>query len=164
MKWLLTVMLLLATPAVALNIPNPYVVPNNMQSGGSLNKFHNWVLTLRVNKIKVIIPKGGCSSACTFFLLADDVCVHPDAILGFHGPSGYASALFTGLTMLPSPHRGISQSTWEKDVARMKYLYNKRWPGLGDWFVDSGAAEKYGYKLSRIRGSNLNKAFGVPLC
>ena len=33
-----------------------------------------------------VVINGYCASACTLHLSAEDVCLGPDAVLGFHGP------------------------------------------------------------------------------
>jgi hypothetical protein len=49
----------------------------------------------QINRLRqrVEIRRGACMSSCTMFLGVHNVCVIPQAILGFHGPYRFGSKL-----------------------------------------------------------------------
>ena len=63
--------------------------------------------------------RGYCGSACTMKLL--NGCVHPDAILMFHGPDYYG---------LPLPTRDFEY--WSRVIA------NHYPPALAEWYMEEG--------------------------
>ncbi len=60
--------------------------------GGSIGARQRKVRKLRQKGQRVEIH-GRCYSACTMYLGLRNVCVSPEAILGFHGPKGVAGPL-----------------------------------------------------------------------
>jgi hypothetical protein len=75
------------TPAFASTWPAHYVVTQD--AGGLISQ--------RVHYIEHVAKKveiyGECNSSCTMLLSVPDVCVHPEARLGFHGPSFFGQPL-----------------------------------------------------------------------
>lgn len=68
----------------------PVVVSFDM--GGSLQARQTKIRKMRHQGQRVEI-RGRCYSACTMYLGLQNVCVDPDAVLGFHGPRGALGAL-----------------------------------------------------------------------
>lgn len=120
--------------------------------GGSVQGFADRVNKLNAQGRRVEIDMFACASACTYFLLADRVCVTPSTLFQFHGPQNMVLALLS----IPGP-------TNMHDAAIMQRDYNSRWPGLGDWFTER-AAHKTGTQFTSVTGQALHDAFGVPLC
>lgn len=56
--------------------------------GGNILDYVRELSEIQRNGDRVEIV-GTCLSSCTLYLGANDVCVAPDAVLGFHGPRGY---------------------------------------------------------------------------
>ena len=157
MKIVIIALTLLATAATA----EVYTVPADRSSGGVIDVYVDLVNDLNAAGTRVEVRVPACSSACTFFILADDVCVSARTIFEFHGPSqGFFGVL--GL-----PIRNTPTAEGRRRIAHANKImaenYNLRWPGLGDWFTEN-AAEKFGLATTRVRGSSLSAAFGVPIC
>ncbi len=133
--------------------PDVYVVEQGEQDGGKVSSFAKKVQKFRDNGTRVEIRVPSCTSACTYFLLAWDVCTNPDTIYEFHAPQSYAMSLLG----LPGPAHGQATIVMVED-------YNSRWPGLGTWFISGSASRRTGPFATKVTGSELNRVFGVPLC
>jgi hypothetical protein len=58
----------------------------------------------------------------------------------------------------------MSTDDLDHTIAVMSGNYDRRWPGLGQWFL-SNAAHKYGaFSTADLSGQTLHDAFGVPFC
>jgi len=100
---------------------------------------------LRRDGTRVVIGDGViCVSACTMYLALENTCVHPGAMLGFHGAIDLA------------PGSGPSADEYNRILAT---YYPQP---IRDWFFDSGA---YRYKViwKTLKGSEAI-AMGVPAC
>jgi len=146
-------LILLATPVSA----ETWTVPVSLTGGGLIERYQKRIEELNRNKTFVQIDKGGCSSACTFFLWADSVCVHPRTVFEFHGPSANIT-MFT-----PLPFHGLSEEKHDEWVQWMVDKYNNRWLGLGNWFK-TRASDKFGFGTVNVTGQALHDALGVPIC
>lgn len=93
----------------------PIIVAYDM--GGSLQARQDRLRKMRRNGQPVEI-RGQCYSACTMYLGLRNVCVAPDALLGFHGPRGLTGRLATDVF-----------DHWSQVMAR-----DLR-PPLHDWFM-----------------------------
>ncbi len=61
--------------------------------------------------------RGSCISACTLFLGAKDVCVHPDAMLWFHAAkTSNAGQIDEGATRTMSLYWGPKVAAWAEAV------------------------------------------------
>lgn len=85
-----------------------------------------------------------CYSSCTLYLGADDLCIMPDTIFGFHGPSRHGAPL--------------AASQFEHWSQVMANHYNAP---LRDWFLRD--ARHQIDQIRRIRGAQLI-ALGYPAC
>ena len=85
-----------------------------------------------------------CYSSCTLYLGARDLCISPQTVFGFHGPSRHGAALDTG-----------QFEHWSAVMAR----HYK--PPLRNWFL--GTARHQINRISRISGAQLI-ALGYPAC
>lgn len=126
-------------------------------AGGVLTEFEAHVIELNERGISVRLDMPTCTSACTFYLVADDVCVGPDSLFKFHGPSNFF------VTMLFPFAHGMEENNRAVWIEYMRAIYAHRWPALGDWFVEN-AADKFGVSTVDVRGQSLHDAFGIPLC
>tara|TARA_R110002012_G_scaffold8804_1_gene40400 strand:+ start:2647 stop:3129 length:483 start_codon:yes stop_codon:yes gene_type:complete len=157
-KCLVLSLSLLATSAFG----DTYEVEPKYRGGGNILKFWLMVGNLSNEGTGVVIGKGGCTSACTLFLLAEKVCVHPDTVFEFHGPTGMKAKPFLLFGLQP-PNNGLTTQEHKNTVDFLANAYNLRWPGLGDWFLKK-ASGKYGYAVSKVKGIALHTSFNVPLC
>ena len=135
------------------------------RAGGNVLKFIQRVEKLNERGVEVRLDVPTCSSSCTLFLTADDVCVGANSRFKFHGPSANWTGVVTILTGVPMGliTHGMDEAARAKVVERMGKVYDNRWQGLGDWFVKN-AAQKFGYDFVTVKGSSLNASFGIPLC
>lgn len=149
-----------ATAATAL-----HVVTNRDTGGGDIAKHYNRVQELNKAGVSVRIESNVVSSAGTFYLLADNVCVaNPRAMFEFHGPQHTATAwLVSAITIVPLPVSFMGKERAEEIRRQIAWEYNQRWPGLGDWYYWN-ASHKAGMRVTKVRASELNRAFGVPIC
>ena len=110
--------------------------------GGVIGERAKEIQRLNKEGKQIIIGKNAfCLSACTMYLGADNVCVEPDAYLGFHGATAKTEA---------------DSLYWTKFVAS---YYP---PKLREWFYNSGASElKVAWK--GLSGSEVAD-MGVSLC
>jgi len=86
--------------------------------GGSVDERLAQMQALAYTHVEI---RGTCVSACTLFLGLPDVCVWPEAILGFHGPR-------TALPGIPLPRRD-----WERVTTQMGLEYPL---ALRQWFME----------------------------
>ena len=116
----------------------------NGDPGGSVRKRYNEVQDINRLSQRVEIRKGACLSSCTMFLGAADVCVSPQAILGFHGPSrlGYklASSEFEAWSRVIAAHYPTVIRQWYMEKARHSV-----------------------FVISKLRGAELIR-LGIPQC
>lgn len=103
--------------------------------GGSIGLRQKKVRLLRRQKRRVEI-RGRCFSACTMYLGLPDVCVTPNAVLGFHGPKGVIARLPTD-----------AFDHWSRVMAR-----DLR-PPLHSWFMQHARHVSSG--VLRVKGSTL---------
>ncbi|MBL4812228.1 MAG: hypothetical protein JKX69_07725 [Rhodobacteraceae bacterium] len=94
MKWLLCLVLICALPVslVAQSQTNAYAVTQQIitignDSGGAVGSRANEIAHIRASGQRVEITGAFCSSSCTLYLGAGDVCINPQTMFGFHGPS-----------------------------------------------------------------------------
>jgi hypothetical protein len=122
-----------ACASVPTGVESYTVTPENSM-GGELSSFANAVNQLNANGTEVIIKETECLSACTYFLLANNLKVNPETKFGFHSAKSWA----TTLTMVPikSPK---DNAVWARDL-------ESKCEGLGDWFLEEGTVLA-GYKF-----------------
>ncbi len=168
MKRLTTAALLALTATTAQaawEVPTdgrPYIVENGKAGGGVIDRYVEHVAALNRAGAAVEI-RGSAQSATTFYLGADRVCVGENMVLEFHGPSGVGATVFSLLVGLPSPDDFLSDAEHSRIVGLMVNHYNDAVPGLGDWFIESGASDKHGAAFSRLSAKTLNARFGVAI-
>lgn len=130
-----------------------YYVQQGEQDGGKVSSFAKKVQAFRDNGTRVEIRVKSCTSACTYFLLAWDVCTNPDTIYEFHAPQSYGMSLLG----LPGPAHGQATIVMAED-------YNSRWPGLGTWFIGGNAGKRTGPFVAKVTGQALHDTYGIELC
>ncbi|MBL4919370.1 hypothetical protein [Szabonella alba] len=123
----------LAAPPPATAATGPKVVMHD--PGGALASRQREIRALRRSGQRVEL-RGTCYSSCTMYLGLNNVCVAPDAVLGFHGPHG----LFGGLQRDVFEH-------WSQVMAA-----HLREP-LRGWFLQHGRHIRHG--VTTLRGSTL---------
>ena len=110
-------------------------------------------VTTRINEIRELNARGDrveivgtCASACTLYLGADNVCISPNAMLGFHGPrSG-------------KPGGKLTLIQFERASARMASMYPD-W--IKAWFMEE--ARYVQYKAMWLSGDSLIRS-GYASC
>lgn len=112
--------------------------------GGRVNLRANQIITLRSNGQRVEIVGRLCLSSCTMYLGAGNVCISPETVFGFHGPSFYGA-----------PLSKPSFDYWS-DVISSFYTIPLR-----DWYMDTARHTKSGFL--RVSGSQLIK-MGYSQC
>lgn len=95
--------------------------------GGLIQSRATTVNRLRASGQRVEI-RGTCLSACTMLLGASNVCVSPNATLGFHGPTSY------GRRLVPEDFEHWSR------VMASNYS-----PRLRSWYMNTGRYRLSGY-------------------
>ncbi|KQB17263.1 hypothetical protein H9N28_06240 [Rhodobacter capsulatus] len=120
---------------------NPIIV--TADRGGYLGKRSDQIDRMRSMGQRVEL-RGTCLSACTMYLSLPNVCVAPDAVLGFHGPSKNG---------IPLPQRDFDY--WSQVMAR-----NYSEP-LRSWFMTKARYITNGYY--KVSGAELIR-MGYPQC
>lgn len=158
--------LTLAAPSYAAQPPRDWHVPDGWAGGGQLRAFFDKKNELNRAGRRVVIDRDGCTSACAaVFLLADRVCVGSDTVFEFHGPqNGLIAGLVTLITVVPPPVSFMDETKADKIREAQAFLLNERWPGMGDWFLSSGAADLAGSLVVKVKGRELNRVWNVPIC
>lgn len=127
----------LALTTACASVPtgvDTYTVEPKNAMGGELSSFAAAVNRLNAEGTEVIIDVPECLSACTYFLLADNVRVNPETRFGFHSAKSWASAL----TMVPiKSHK--DNVIWARDLGT-------KCPELEEWFLEEGSV-LVGYKF-----------------
>ncbi len=157
----LTTMIVAAVMAATTATAEPYVVKH--RSGGRLAAFAERFDKMQTRSVE--IRGKGCASSCTLWLSHPDVCVEPETILSFHGPSnGILSILSQQFTIIPLYHF-MPLKKRKKLVNAMADHYRLNGnEALGDWFMDSGAWKLYGWFFKTKTGQQVHDKFGTPLC
>jgi hypothetical protein len=127
----LLVTALLASPSYAARpkskVPGATIIING-DPGGSVRKRYGEIQQINRLGQRVEIRRGACMSSCTMFLGVQNVCVTPQAVLGFHGPYRFGSKLtqveFDRWSKVISAHYPPAIKTWYMTSAR----YNTRKP------------------------------------
>ena len=135
------------------------------RGGGKLDLFYHHVQQLDDYGAEVRLDMLTCTSACTYYLTANNVCVGENSLFKFHGPSaGWtgAASFLTGIPVSTITH-GMDEKERSKVIEEMRSVYDSRWPGLGAWFVER-ASHKHGVNTTDVRGKSLHNAFGIPFC
>lgn len=151
MKHYLVAALLAASTATAQTV-TVYDVPSRWAGGGRIATVAKAVERVSNSGAHVMIRLKVCTSSCTYWLTARNVCVSPDTRFEFHGVQSIPLAM----TGIPFPRH-------ERYTRIMADDLEQRWPGLGDWFWDD-ASHKTGVLVETRTGRQLNREFGVPLC
>lgn len=110
-------------------------------------------MSTRVSQIALLRRSGRaveirgehCLSACTMYLTLDRLCIHPDTVFGFHGPSDY------GKPLLPQQFE-----YWSRIIA------DHYPPALAGWYMRVAR-----HSLSKhhfIHGHDLARDYGIDLC
>ncbi|WP_303704542.1 hypothetical protein [Celeribacter baekdonensis] len=101
--------------------------------GGSVRERYNEIRQINQLGQKVEIRRGNCMSSCTMFLGANDVCVSPQAVLGFHGPSNHGAKLapdkFDKWSRVIASHYPEAIRNWYMTNARFKIYSATRLSG-----------------------------------
>lgn len=139
----------------------PYVVKHT--NGGFLGNFEKRFLATQDRPVE--IRGKACASSCTMWLSHPNVCVEPQTVLGFHGPSDGLSVLIsTQLTIIPVYHfMPLKQRRQVVGLMADHYRLNGN-EALGDWFIESGAWKLYGWFFKNLSGQEVHDRFGTPLC
>jgi len=128
------------TSACTLHTEDDYTLQVHYDEGGVIGDRAKEINTLNKEDKKIVID-GICISACTMYLVAEGVCVEPDAYLGFHGATA---------------------KTEEDSLYWTDFMASYYPPKLQDWFYSSGASDlKVSWK--GLSGSEVAE-MGVPLC
>lgn len=113
--------------------------------GGTVSTRVSQIAQLRRSGRAVEIRGEHCYSSCTMYLALPRLCIHPDTIFGFHGPSDF------GKPLLPQQFE-----YWSRIIA------DHYPPSLADWYMRVAR-----HSLSRhhnIRGKDLARHYGIDLC
>ena len=102
------------------------------------------IAKLNAEDIKVELRGDVCYSSCTMYLGADNLCISPATVFGFHGPSRRGGTLPAQLF-----------DHWSGVMAQHYH------PALRDWFMRKARHRTSGYY--RISGEQLI-AMGYPAC
>lgn len=101
--------------------------------GGSVRARYNEIQQINRLRQRVEIRKGSCLSSCTMFLGAANVCVTPQAVLGFHGPYRFGSKLtaqeFEEWSRVIAAHYPAEIRDWYMKEARYKTFTAMRLTG-----------------------------------
>jgi hypothetical protein len=116
--------------ALAVLAQGPLVITND--PGGIVATRAARVALIGDREVRI---EGRCASACTLYLAAPNVCVTPDAVLGFHGPSHWG---------FPLPRADFDY--WSRVIAR-HYP-----PTLADWFMREG---RHSQTMQTISGADV---------
>lgn len=112
--------------------------------GGYVGERTREIAALNAQKTRVELRGRICYSSCTLYLGADNLCVSPTTVFGFHGPSRHGQTL---------THDQFEH--WSAVMAR-HYL-----PSLRKWFMDKARHRLRGYH--RLTGQSLID-LGYPAC
>ena len=108
--------------------------------GGRIERRIERVDQLRARGDRVEIRGQFCLSACTLFLGSDDICIEPETIFGFHGPSLWGLPLdqtsFEYWSRVVASYYPAPLRTWYLDVAR--YRVNGHYRISGRQLIDLG--------------------------
>lgn len=112
--------------------------------GGSIAERVIAVRQANEHRTRIELRGRVCYSSCTLYLGADRLCINPDTVFGFHGPSRHGRAL---------PDKEFEH--WSRLMAAQY-----RAP-LRDWFLQTARHRITGYY--RLSGAQLI-AMGYPGC
>ncbi len=137
------------TLALALNTTPQTVAAQQIivignDRGGLIGERARLLERINTARAQVEIRGNICYSACTMYLGAENVCISPATIFGFHGPSRGGRALQT--------------SEFEHWSNVMAHYYPN---GLRQWFLQT--ARYSGSNVMQINGSDLINA-GYASC
>jgi hypothetical protein len=108
-------------------VPGATIVING-DRGGSVRERYGEIQQINNLGQRVEIRRGSCMSSCTMFLGAQNVCVTPTVVFGFHGPYRFGSKLtqaeFDLWSNVISEHYPSAIKAWYMASAR----YNTRNP------------------------------------
>lgn len=158
MKKLLIAMMLMATSATAGVVVE---IGPGWMGGGFVKTYMQEVQRHESAGNFLALNQGTYSSASTLFLDRNTSCVGAKSKFRFHGPSSEASIVTLLLVGVPVPMEK-KRANYIRQV--MAEFYNAKTPGLGDWFLSSGAAKKWGYGFTTLRGHQVSEMFGIPTC
>jgi hypothetical protein len=128
--------------ATAKQIKQIIVVGNDR--GGLIGERARTLEWINASRAQVEIRGGICYSACTMYLGAENVCISPATVFGFHGPSRRG--------------RALPASEFEHWSKVMAHYYPD---GLRQWFLQT--ARYSGSSVMQVNGSDLIKA-GYASC
>lgn len=119
-------------------LPRTVVVSFDM--GGSLQARQTEIRRMRQRGQRVEIL-GRCYSACTMYLGLPNVCVGPDAVLGFHGPRG----AFGTLPQDAFEHWSRIMSRSLRQPLQTWFMMQARYVAQGTLFVSGAKLIEMGY-------------------
>lgn len=140
----LGIFILLAAGVAVSKTPSVLVVLND--DGGSIRERVEQIDRLNRDGTLVQITGDRCNSACTMYLGMDTVCISPDTVFGFHGPSSQIYGV------------GLSPEAFEF----WSHIMADHYPSpIKEWFLKDVRHIIVG--LVRVRGSDLID-LGIPAC
>ena len=155
MNQIIASLALMATTATAETI----TLTDKDLSGGDISHHYNRVQDFNARGVGVRLDSQAVISAGTFYLMVSGACVvSSDTVFEFHGPGQNIASILSG-------HKrwGSAEAKREWIIGEMQAFYNSGYPGMGDWFY-SRASEKRGLAVTKVRASELSRAFGVRIC
>lgn len=141
---------------LAATLAATFTVPPEKARGGDARVFTQHVIELERAKTQVRVLLPSCGSACTIYLIANDVCISPDTKFNFHGPADTDTVLSTG-------ERGLTQKRIDDVTRVVANNYELRRPGLGRWYLKE-AAHLWGHDYVTLTGRDIHYRFHVPYC
>lgn len=140
-----------------------YVVPQSNANGGDPNLFeaHRKALNANGNPVEI---RRDILSASTFYLSTAS-CVDAGINIGYHGPMNTAPAMATAalFTVVPVDDF-LSEERHTHIVGLMYDIYAEKSVEMAEWFVESGASDKFGVFFTYKTGQEVHDKFGIPLC
>jgi len=145
MNKLAFIFLSVALSACSINSEGRDALYVGYDEGGVIHNRAAQIDRLNAQGKQVVIGNGAvCISACTMYLGAENVCVKPNAYLGFHGAISFGEP-------------GVKDGEYWTD-----YMADYYPPALRDWFYRSGASDLKVVWMG-LSGRQVAK-MGVPLC
>jgi hypothetical protein len=135
----LTLALALSTTPQTVAAKQIIVIGNDR--GGLIGARARILDSINTARAQVEIRGGICYSACTMYLGAENVCVSPATVFGFHGPSRGGRAL----PVSEFEHWSNVMANYYPDGLRQWFMQTARYSGSSVMQVSGAALIKAGY-------------------
>lgn len=158
----LSLITMTACSDVSIPEEGPYVIDETRGHGDLMTRRYEHFKALNDAGIMIEVDSH-LSSAGSFVLFFDNICLHEHVWVNFHGPMSKAAAGVFALVGVPLIGHGYSEAERDRINNLIAKRFDEHYRPLGTYYLEN-MSQLYAIRYKGLSAVALNKHFGVPLC